>query len=209
MVFIVEDDASVREAVEFLVRGEGLEAEGHASAESFLRAHSAERPGCLILDLHLPGVSGLDLLDRLGTFPIKLPVIVLTGQADIPSVLHATRSGCVAFLEKPFDSQVLRQYIRESITADLRAREELARRREIRQRITKLTPRERQVLELVVAGKSNREVALLLQRSQKTVEVHRTNVMKKMCAGNIAQLVRLAIESGNLTAAKSPTGPRS
>jgi len=203
-VFIVDDDASVREAIEPLVRAEGLAAECHASAESFLRTYTPERPGCLVVDLRLPGVNGAELLERLPANPIRLPAIVLTGHADVPSILRATRAGSVAFLEKPFNPHVLQRHIRETVSSDRRARQEHAQRNEIQKRITQLTPREKQVLEFVVAGKSNREVALLLQRSQKTVEVHRTNVMRKMRAGNVAELVRLAVESGGLAAATLP-----
>ena len=149
----------------------------------------------------------MELLERLAAQPLKPAAIVLTAFADVQSVVRAMRAGAVAFLEKPFDPDVLSQHIREAVEADEQARQGYCVRQEIRERHASLTPREREVLDMIVTGKANKDIAAILHRSQKTIEVHRTHVMKKMRAGNVADLVRLVVSS-RVTEDKPPYGVR-
>ena len=194
-VFVVDDDADVWATVKVLAQSLGMAVETYESAQDFLDSFRPEKPGCLVLDLRLPGTGGLELLERLATVPLKPAAIVLTGSADVRSVVRAMRAGAVGFLEKPFDPEILLRHIGEAVEADEQARQRYYVRQEIRERHASLTPREREVLEMIVTGKANKDIAAILHRSQKTIEVHRTHVMKKMRAGNVADLVRLVVSS--------------
>ncbi len=194
-VFVVEDDADVRASIKVLAQSLGIAVETYESAKAFLDYFRPDKPGCLVVDLRLPGMSGLELLERLAAEPLKPAAVVLTGFADVPSVVRAIRAGAVGFLEKPFDPQILVQHIREAVEADEQAREVYYVRQDVRDRYASLTPREGEVLEMIITGKANKDIAAILHRSQKTIEVHRTHVMKKMRAGNVADLVRLVVTS--------------
>jgi FixJ family two-component response regulator len=194
-VFVIEGDADVCAAIKVLAQSLGTAVETYDSAQSFLDFFRPEKPGCLVVDLRLPGMGGLELLERLAAEPLKPAAIVLTASADVPSVVRAVRAGAVGFLEKPFDPEILQQHIREAVEADEQARQHYYVRREVRERYASLTPREREVLEMIITGKANKDIAAILHRSQKTIEVHRTHVMKKMRAGNVADLVRLVVTS--------------
>ena len=196
-VFIVDDDEAMRDALDTLIRSVGMRTSLHASADEFLAAYDPEQPGCLVLDVRMPGMSGLDLQDALAEQGIKLPVIIITGHGDIPMAVQAMRAGAVDFLEKPFREQELLHRIHQAVEQDTRARQDRAAKAEITARLASLTPREGQVLDLVVAGRPNKAIAGELGLSHKTVEFHRAKIMDKMRADNVAELVRmdLAAES--------------
>lgn len=191
-VFVVDDDAAVRQSFEWLVGSVGLHTETYASAQDFLDAYDPARPGCLVLDVRMPGMSGLELQERLAGEGVSLPVIVVSGYGDVPTAVRVMKQGAVDFIEKPFSDQAMLDRIQASIERDLEARQAEAERASARTNRDRLTRRESEVMELVIVGKSNKEIARDLAISPKTVEVHRANVMKKMQADSLADLVRLA-----------------
>ena len=191
-VFVVDDDAAVRQSFEWLVGSVGLRTETFASAQAFLDAFDPARPGCLVLDVRMPGMSGLELQERLAADGVTLPVIMVSGYGDVPTAVRVMKQGAVDFIEKPFSDQAMLDRIQASIERDLRARQAAAERAGARNNRDRLTRREAEVMDLVIAGRSNKEIARDLAISPKTVEVHRANVMKKMQADSLADLVRLA-----------------
>ncbi len=190
-VFIVDDDTAVRDSLRWLVETINLDVETYGSATSFLDSCDPNRPGCLVLDVRMPGMSGLELQENLIGRGITLPVIVITGYGDVPSAVRAMRQGAVDFLEKPFDDQALLELIQHCVHRDAQDREADAARREVRKNLARLTPREREVLDLVVAGNSNKETARCLGVSPKTIEVHRARVMEKMAVTSLAKLAQM------------------
>jgi FixJ family two-component response regulator len=195
-VFIVDDDAAVRRFLGGLIESVALRVEAYASAQDFLAAYDPDRPGCLVLDVRMPGMSGLELQRELAERAIGLPVIVLTGHGNVQLAVHAMKAGAVDFVEKPFDNELLLDRIQKAVAESVRARGERIKRDEIAQRLQSLTPRERQVLDLVVAGETNKGVARRLDISERTVEIHRANVMHKMHARTLADLVKMATGAG-------------
>ena len=191
-VFVVDDDAAVRRSFEWLVGSVGLRTETFDSAQAFLKAYDPARPGCLVMDVRMPGMSGLELQERLLAEGITLPIIVVSGFGDVPTAVRVMKQGAVDFVEKPFSDQAMLDRIQASIEHDLRTREADAERAGARNDLANLTRRETEVMESVIAGRSNKEIARALHISPKTVEVHRANVMKKMRADSLADLVRLA-----------------
>ena len=191
-VFVVDDDAAVRQSFEWLVGSVGLKTETYASARAFLEGYDPARPGCLVLDVRMPGMSGLELQERLAAQGITLPVIVVSGYGDVPTAVRVMKQGAVDFIEKPFSDQAMLDRIQASIERDLQTREDAAERASARSNRDTLTRREAEVMDLVILGRSNKEIARDLTISPKTVEVHRANVMKKMQADSLADLVRLA-----------------
>jgi RNA polymerase sigma factor (sigma-70 family) len=196
VVFIVDDDASVRNGLERLVRSVGLRGETFASAPEFLQRAATDGPSCLVLDVRMPGVSGLALQETLAAAGHRIPIIFITGHGDITMSVRAMKAGAVDFLPKPFNDQDLLEAIQEAIARDQQAREEWAELRDIQQRVALLTPRERDVLVLVVAGFLNKQIAVELGMSEKTVKAHRAQVMQKMQVSSVAQLVLLAEKVG-------------
>jgi RNA polymerase sigma factor (sigma-70 family) len=194
-VYVVDDDVEVLGAVRFLLRTVGLNVETFASGDEFLEGYDAERPGCLVLDVRMPGMSGLELQQRLGARGSPLPVIFISAHGDIPMAVRAVKAGAVDFIEKPFRDQELLDKIQKAIELNATMREKLEDREAIRTRIESLTPRERQVMELVVQGKSNKAIARELEVSQRTAETHRARVMEKMRADSVAELVRMALQA--------------
>jgi len=192
-VFVVDDDEAVRKGLQFLIRSVGLNVETFATAAAYLDNLSPSRPGCLILDVRMPGMSGLDLLAHLSEQGIEMPTIFLTGHGDVPLAVRAVKMGALDFLEKPFRHQELLDLIQRAIRLDAQRRRESALRGEVRERIERLTPREHQVLDLIVAGEPNKAIAADLDISEKTVEFHRANVMKKMGVYSLADLVRMVL----------------
>lgn len=196
-VFVVDDDAAVRQSFEWLVGSVGLRTETYASARDFLDAYDPARPGCLVLDVRMPGMSGLELQERLAADGVTLPVIVVSGYGDVPTAVRVMKHGAVDFIEKPFSDQAMLDRIQASIERDLEARRADAKRASARSNRDRLTRREAEVMDLVIAGQSNKQIARALAISPKTVEVHRAKVMKKMQADSLAELVRLATRAAS------------
>ena len=192
-VFVVDDDRAVRDSLALLVNSVGLEAETFASAQEFLDAYRPERRGCLITDIRMPGMSGLELQEKLSADDIRIPVIVLTGHGDVPAAVRALKGGAVDFVEKPFNPQALLDLIQQAIARDVEIREVAAQGAQVAERKALLTPREHEVMGLVVAGKANKVIAIELAISERTVELHRGRIMKKMQARSLAELMRMVL----------------
>ena len=188
-VYIVDDDASVRHAPLTLVRAMHLQAEAYESAGQFLDALNSTRPGCILLDVRMPGTSGLELLEQFGREEVPLPVIVMSAYGDVPTVVRAMKAGALDFLEKPCRDQQLWEAIQEALRWDSRHRQQLALRVKVRQRLQRLTTGEHDVLRLLVDGWANRAMATQLKVSVRTIEVRRAKLMKKMKAESLAELI--------------------
>ena len=195
-VFIVDDDASFRNALARLLRGGGYAVQMFASATQFLQAARSDAPGCILLDLQMPGPSGLDLQSALARSDNPLPVVFLTGKGDIPTSVHAMRAGAEDFLTKPVKKDVLFPAIERALARDAQERGLRARRRELRARFDTLTPREREVLAHVLTGQLNKQIALDVDAAERTIKAHRANLMAKLQVQSVAELVRLAHEAG-------------
>jgi len=195
-VFVVDDDEAVRTSLKLLLRSVDLPVETCTSAQEFLDRFDADRPGCLVLDIRMPGMSGLELQERLNAMHAMIPVVFITGHGDVPMAVEAMQHGAVDFIQKPFRDQDLLDRINQALEKDRENRAGLRERDNIRAHIADLTPREREVLELVTAGKANKVIAGDLDVSQRTVEIHRARVMEKMGASSLAHLVRMVIAAG-------------
>ena len=198
-IFIVDDDQSVRTALARLMRSAGLHAETFASAKEFLEREHPDGPGCMVLDLSMPGSTGLELQQDMAAADIDLPIVFLTGHGNVPSSVKALKSGAVDFLEKPVDEDRLLSAIKDAVEQDIRTRRDRDKLSEIRGRVARLTRRELQVFRLVVQGKLNKQAAGELGMSEKTVKVHRARVMQKMEADSLAELVLLAKRAGEVS----------
>lgn len=195
-VFIVDDDPSMRDSLRWLIESVGLNVEPFSNADAFLEEFSGDAPGCLVLDVRMPGTSGMELLDMLKSRGVKLPIIMISGHGDVPMAVQALKRGAIDFLEKPFRDQELLEQISRAIEVDEARRSRAASVSGIRGRLEKLTPREREVMELVVDGYANKQVAAKLGLSEKTIEVHRSRVMSKMRAKTLPCLVKMAVAVG-------------
>jgi FixJ family two-component response regulator len=195
-VFIIDDDASVRKSLSRLLRSAGFEVETFATAELFLEREHYDGIGCLVLDVRMPGISGIDLQDELGKADYSMPFVFITGHGDIPMGVHAMKKGAVDFLAKPFEDEELLQAVREAIEKDMWGRAEYAEVHEVRGRIALLTARELDVLRYVITGKLNKQIAYKLGIAEKTVKVHRGRIMEKLGVDSVADLVRLAEKAG-------------
>jgi len=194
-VFIVDDDEAIRDSLQMLMSTVGLESACYASAQDFLTDYDPDQPGCLLLDVRMPGMSGIDLQERLVAMHSILPIIFITGHGEVPMAVHAMRAGAVDFVQKPFSEQALLDQIHQAVEQDSKSRVLLGRRDAIVERIASLTPREREVMEMVIDGKANKVIAIDLGVSERTVEIHRARVMQKMEAESLPHLVRMAIEA--------------
>jgi len=193
MVHIVDDDEAVRKSLHLLMQSEEIPAQTYASAEDFLDEHAQSKLGCLLLDVRMPGMSGMQLLDLLKQQDVAIPVVFITGHGDIAMAVQAMKAGAIDFIEKPFDSERLLGTVRRCLSecVSLNSTNEL--RHEIEARIDSLTKRERQVMDLLVEGKQNKVIAQELGISPRTVELHRSKVMEKLCAHSLSEVVRAAM----------------
>jgi len=193
IIFVVDDDEAVRLSTEMLIKSMGLRVESFHSAAEFLEDFDPQQPGCVILDIRMPGMSGLELQQHLNEMKASIPIVFVTGHGDVPMAVKAMKAGAVDFIQKPFRDQELIDRVHAALDEDHEKREESAIVGEINTRIKALTSREFEVMGLVVEGKPNKEVAFDLGLSPRTVEIHRARVMHKMRAGSLADLVRMAL----------------
>ena len=194
---MVDDDDAVRNALKMLIQTAGLTVETFASADAFLEEYDPARPGCLILDVRMPGMSGLNLQDRLLAQRVRIPVIMMTGHGNVAMAVGAVKKGAIDFLQKPFDDEVLLQRVRHAIDLDAEQRQVQARNAAFQTRLDRLTPREQEVLDLLLVGKGNKEIALQLGLSRKTVDIHRAHVMMKLGVDSLLDIARMGYKPQN------------
>jgi RNA polymerase sigma factor (sigma-70 family) len=197
LIYVLDDDAAIRTSLERLMRSVGLEARSFPSAAEFLRQSREDRPSCLVVDVRMPGLSGLDLQETLTASGWTAPIIFISGHGTVPISVRAMKAGAVNFLQKPFEDQEILDSIHQAVERETRAFLERARHLEIERQFKGLTPREREVFSLVVAGLPNKRIAGKLGTSEKTIKVHRARVMEKMHADSLAALVRMAYETAS------------
>lgn len=192
-VFIVDDDEAIRQSLTLLMKSVGIKANAYPSALEFLDAYDPTQPGCLVVDVRMPGMSGLDLQQHLANQRIAIPIIIITGHGDVPMAIRAMKRGAVDLIEKPVNDQLLLDRIRVCLEMDAEARSEKQLRVSVATRLQRLSPREWQVMEMMVVGKSSKDIAQALGISRKTVDVHRAHILEKAQVKSLAELVRMAI----------------
>jgi len=196
VVYVIDDDTSMRESLKDLLQSVGLRVEAFASAQEFLRARRDELPSCLVLDVRLKGLSGLDLQKQMAESNMEIPIVFMTGHGDIPMSVQAIKAGAMEFLTKPFRDQDLLDAVHGALGRDRKAREARGKLQELHERYSSLTPREREVMTFVVTGLLNKQIAAEVGMSEASVKVHRQHLMQKMAAGSLAELVRMADRLG-------------
>jgi len=194
-VFIVDDDPSVLEGLRVLMKSVKLNVETYSSAQEFLDSYNPDQPGCLLIDMRMPGISGLELQEILHSRNILIPTIIITGYGEVMDAVQAMKKGAIDFIEKPFNGQYLLDQVHKGIAEDAQIRKKQAQQQVVSASLALLTPREREVMDLVIAGKANKVIALELGLSMKTVEFHRAHMMKKMKVDSVAELVDLFISA--------------
>lgn len=200
-VFVVDDDPAIRKSLRWLIESVGLKVQTHELASEFLERYSPDSPGCLVLDVRIPGMSGLELQEKLRERGYDIPVIIVSGYGDVPMAVRAMKAGAIDFLEKPVSDQVLLDYIQKGITRDIKNKQSRLQNKELIERKESLTRREREVMGYVVAGLSSREIAENLSVSFKTVEAHRAKIMKKMQVKSVPKLIQMDLQiQGNTSA---------
>ena len=192
-IFVVDDDKAVRDSLSWLISSVGLHVETFGSAQDFLDVYDPTRPGCLLVDVRMPGMSGLELQKRLAENPHCLPVIVVTGHGDVQMAVRAMKDGAFDFIEKPYNDQILLDLVQKAVRECERRRTQVTSHQEIQELVDTLTPRERQVRDMIVAGNTNKQIAYALDISEKTVEAHRAKVMEKLQASSLADLIRKSL----------------
>jgi RNA polymerase sigma factor (sigma-70 family) len=192
-VFVVDDDEEVRSALKLLFESVGLPVICYRSATDYLQQFDAALPGCLVVDIRMPGMSGLDMQEKLAQYPLYPPVIIITGHGDVPMAVRAVQAGAVNFIEKPFRDQVLLDSVHRAIGIDAERRGEATRLSEIQEHLDQLTPREKEVLDLVISGMRNKTISQQLGITLSTVEAHRSRVMEKMQADSLSHLMRMML----------------
>jgi len=197
VVFVIDDHAAVCDALRELVASVGLAAQTYGNVQEFLADYQSDQPGCLVLDVRMPGTSGIELLERLYEYEIFLPVIVITGHGDVPTSVRAMKAGALEFLEKPFNEQTLLDRIREAIAWDAEWRSQRRAQRELEAELARLTPREREVLEAMLQGKPNKSIARMLGISRKTLDVHRRRIQQKLHVDSYAELIHKVSRSSD------------
>lgn len=195
-VFVVDDDQAVRDSLQQLLQAVGLRVQTYGSARDFLAVYRPDTPGCLVLDIRMPGMGGLDLQAQLVQEGVQLPIIFLTGHGDVPAAVRALKAGAMDFLQKPVNSQSLLDLVQQAIRRDAQTRAASAERAEVIRRLETLTTRECEVLDMMVAGKANKVIAVELVISERTVEFHRGKIMKKMRVRSLAELVNMVSTRG-------------
>ena len=198
-VFIVDDDEAVRSSLRMLIRSVGLQARAYGLAMEFLESYDPDLPGCVVLDVRMPGMSGLEMQQELNRRGATIPVVFITGHGDVPMAVEAMQHGAFDFLQKPFRDQDLLDRVQRALERDTQTRAAFTARATIRERIQSLTPRELEVMRLVTMGKANKVIGAELGVSQRTVEIHRAHVMEKMQANSLAALVRMALDAAETT----------
>ena len=196
-IFVVDDDQGFRDSLAALLRASGMRVQTYASAQAFLEAYEPSRLGCLLLDVRMPGISGLDLQERLAARGAKLPIILMTTYGDVPTAVKAMQAGAINFIEKPIREEALLESLRRALQQGERLHKEREYVGRVRALIDRLTPREREVLRMLVAGKANKVIAAELGISERTVEIHRQRVRKKLEARSLSQVVRMALVAGS------------
>lgn len=193
IVFVVDDQQAVRDSLRWLLESIGIPVRDYPTAEDFLRDYDPAHPGCLILDVRMPGMSGLDLQEELASRGAELPTIVITAHAEVPMAVRAVKAGAVDFIQKPFSDQLLLDRVKQALEIDRQNREVRQRHEDAARRLAALTPREREVIVMVAEGRANKAIAAALGVAIKTVEVHRGRAMEKMQAENLAELIRICL----------------
>ena len=195
-VFIIDDDPAVCRSTAMMLQAHGLESRSYAGADEFLRSFDPHMPGCVLLDLRMPGMTGEELLRTLRQGGVRIPVIVVTGHGDVPAAVRTMKLGLVDFLQKPVDHDMLISTVRQALAQDAKQREQDAGRREEGERIGRLTPRERELMGLLARGQTSKEIAAALGVSVKTVDNHRAHLLSKLSASNVAELAAIAVRAG-------------
>lgn len=193
VVYLVDDEFAIRDSLTLLIESSGFNIQSFASALEFLDSYDSERPGCLLLDVRMPAMSGLELQKELNERGIGIPIIFISGHAEVADSAKAFRAGAIDFLEKPFDNSILLERIEEGINKDIYARSQQSLKHQVQQRLEQLTPREIEVLRLIVSSHSNKESAKILKVSNRTIDAHRARIMEKLQADNLAELMKIAM----------------